>query len=152
MCVIPRSLLREVLRSMSPRHRRRRAPVQQAGRRARLTPVAAVLGGGGTIASVFLASWVSWLVVGLLVIALVVVGGVLWAVFSRRNEPFARVTELARLAKGEFESSGAPPTVIEAHVVRDTPPERPSLEGVKEPLENKEKQPKRQIQRRRGNA
>ncbi|NKE55389.1 hypothetical protein FXN61_00510 [Lentzea sp. PSKA42] len=114
--------------------------------------MAAVLGGGGSLASVFFASWMSWLVGGLLFIALVVVGGVLWAVFSRRNEPFARVTELARLAKGEFEPASAPPTVIESHVVRDTPSALPSLEGVKEPLENKEKQPKRQIQRRRGNA
>lgn len=134
---------------MSPRHRPRRASVQQAGRRARLTPVAAVLGGGGSLASIFFASWISWAVGGLLFIALLAVGGVLSAVFSKRSEPFERVTELARLAKGEFESVSEPATVIESRIVEDTPSVLSSLEGVTESSEAKEKQPKRQIQHRR---
>ncbi|MGZ3147187.1 hypothetical protein ACVDFE_35355 [Lentzea chajnantorensis] len=53
----------------------------------------------------------SWLVAGLLFIALVTVSGVFLAVFSKRHEPFARVTELARLAKGDEESGGLPSAV-----------------------------------------
>ncbi|MGI5501900.1 hypothetical protein [Lentzea sp. CA-135723] len=63
--------------------------------------MAAVVGGGGSLAGVFFASWTSWLVGGLLFLALLVVSGVLWAVFSQRDEPFARVTELARMARGD---------------------------------------------------
>jgi hypothetical protein len=51
----------------------------------------------------------SWLVAGLLFIVLVAISGVFLAVFSKRNEPFARVTELARLAKGDVEAGEEKP-------------------------------------------
>lgn len=53
------------------------------------------------LATVFLASWFSWFVAGLLLIVSVLVGGLLWAVFSARDEPFARLTQLAQLVKGD---------------------------------------------------